>query len=247
MATPVAQQPNNNAKQPNVVVSGGVVPQPQPARPNNKSHKKSELNAKGATKEGSDMDVFQDNVAAAGQEVNANVPTQQQSAVEAAVIATNVPTTNDILNANSYTNNNNKNLVDNVQQQQAEKEISNEAATTINKNVISGANAAVEAPKVKMPVDITDIVKDFPKVTKPIQQQPPRQFENQDETDRICAINTEKLVQVKNEANAKGNVNSSETIESIKSQSAKPNLPYAEGERDEGEFGLFINVFCVFF
>lgn len=52
--------PNNNQKA--VITSPAVsVPPPQPAKPTSKSTKKNELNLKGANKEGTDMDAFNDN------------------------------------------------------------------------------------------------------------------------------------------------------------------------------------------
>lgn len=191
------------------------------------------------------MDLFQDNATVT--EVNANLQQQKQqqttttssnndgtNIIQASI---NVPTTNDILNANSITNNNNKNQLDNIIDNKKTENINE--TTTINKNTTSStttttASAAttnvVEPSKLKTSVDVTDIVKDFPKVNKPLpqrQQQQQQQGENQDETDRISSINNEKLVQVKNEVNAKGNINSENAIEAIKLN--RPNLPYTEG------------------
>ncbi|XP_044267926.1 eukaryotic translation initiation factor 4 gamma 1-like isoform X3 [Tribolium madens] len=72
-------------------VAGAVVPAPQPSKPNSKSSKKNELNQKGANKEGTDMDAFNDNVQL--DDVNANV------------------SINNEINANSVVNNTNNTTV----------------------------------------------------------------------------------------------------------------------------------------
>lgn len=76
------------------------------------------------------------------------------------------------------------------------------------------------APKSK--VDVTAIVKDVPKAVK-MYVTP----DSQDETDRAVTMSNEKLVQVKNEVNAKSNTESNESNSKIEYRS---NLPYKEGE-----------------
>lgn len=158
-----------------------VVPPPQPAKTSNKSHKKNELNQKGASKEGTDMDAFNDNVAPQ-EEVNANIASK--------------PTNNDIINANSVplVNNNSAAPVKDVN-------VNIEANKPFDSNDLTIKSELTKPIKTK--IDITDIVKDTP---KPIIK---RTIETHDETDR-AAIPNDKLVQAKNEANTKTNDNTSE-------------------------------------
>ncbi|XP_063903269.1 eukaryotic translation initiation factor 4 gamma 1-like isoform X2 [Zophobas morio] len=166
------------------------VPAPQPSKPSSKSSKKSELNQKGASKEGTDMDAFNDNV--------------RLDAVNA-----NISTTNEI-NANSLVNNTNNTT---VPTNEANKKNQNTDTSTLR-------TEAKTLPKSK--IDITDIVKEKPKPIKSF----PQQTETQDEIDRAAPISNDKLVQAKNEANAKANSenNSSAIIE------IKADLPYREGQ-----------------
>lgn len=162
--------PQNNNQKP----AQTAVPQPQPAKANNKSHKKNELNMKGANKEGTDMDAFNDN-AGEKEEVNANVNSNYIN--------------NDIINANSIPNN----------AAGAAKDVSVNSESN-NKKIESNDIPTIKMEPVKplkTKVDITDIVREKPKPIKPFTP-----VEGFDETDR-SALLTDKLVQAKNEANAK--------------------------------------------
>lgn len=55
------------------------VPVPQPAKPSSKTSKMKEINSKGANKEGTDMDAFNDNGVTTTDVVNANVPVRSPS------------------------------------------------------------------------------------------------------------------------------------------------------------------------
>lgn len=165
---------NNNGAAPVKPPQLAPVPQPQPSKPSNKSHKKNELNLKGANKEGTDMDAFNDNSAAEREEINANT------------IAPNHVAANDIANANNVANEetpNNKKVQEEQQQQ---------------------ATAKPEPPvkQLKTKIDITDIVKEKPKPIKPFSA-PVQAADGLDETDRSTSLTAEKLVQAKNEVNAK--------------------------------------------
>nr|CAH7761946.1 unnamed protein product [Callosobruchus chinensis] len=150
-------------------------PQPQPVKSSNKSHKKNELNQKGASKEGTDMDAFNDNTVT---EVNANVnisPAVSNDVINANVIATPDTTTT-------------------TTAQSSVKDSGDSVSTPSNDMTIK-----MEPVKsTKMKIDITDIVKEKPIVMKPFAP-----VESQDETDRV-ALSNDKLVKAKNEANAKG-------------------------------------------
>ncbi|KAJ8971141.1 hypothetical protein NQ314_000873 [Rhamnusium bicolor] len=166
--------PQNNNQKP----AQASVPQPQPAKAHNKSHKKNELNQKGANKEGTDMDAFNDN-GGEKEEVNANVTTNS--------------TNNDIINANSVPVTNNATTITrdvNVNIEPNNKRIETNEVVTIKMEPVK---------PVKTKVDITDIVKEKPKPIKPFTS-----TESNDEVDRV-AISADKLVQAKNEANAKVN------------------------------------------
>ncbi|KAJ8913562.1 hypothetical protein NQ315_017113 [Exocentrus adspersus] len=163
--------PQNNQKQ-----AQTAVPPPQPAKANNKSHKKNELNLKGANKEGTDMDAFNDNTGNEKEEVNANLNSNYIN--------------NDIINANSVANNvtaPNKDVAFN-NDANSKRTDSNEQTQTIRTEPVK---------PLKPKVDITDIVKEKPKPIKPFVA-----TEGHDETDRSANL-TDKLVQVRNEANTK--------------------------------------------
>lgn len=160
---------NNNQKS-----AQSAVPQPQPAKANNKSHKKNELNMKGANKEGTDMDAFNDNTAEK-EEVNANLNSNYIN--------------NDIINANSITNSAAAITKDvNVNSESNNKKIESNDIPTIKTEPVK---------PLKTKIDITDIVREKPKPIKPFTP-----VEGYDEADRV-SISTDKLVQAKNEANTK--------------------------------------------
>lgn len=167
------------------------VPAPQPSKPNSKSSKKSELNQKGANKEGTDMDAFNDNVQL--DEVNANV------------------SINNEINANSVVNNANNTT---VPTNDTNKKSHNTETSTFRTETKT-------LPKSK--IDITDIVKEKPKPIKSF----PQQTETPDEIDRAAPLTNDKLVQAKNEANAKASSENSTTTTIVESKSE---LPYREGQ-----------------
>lgn len=169
-----------------------VVPVPQPAKPTSKSSKIKDLNLKGATKEGTDMDAFNDNNAPSADAVNANVPV---------VI-------NDNFNVNPTPV-----IADNKKTEEAVVPV-----------------AKTETAKKAM-VDVTAIVKDVPKPVKAFTAAAAAQpVKSQDETDRAVAAtlsNNDKLVQAKNEANAKSNAETGDGADIIDN---RPTYPYKEGE-----------------
>ncbi|CAH1972490.1 unnamed protein product [Acanthoscelides obtectus] len=155
------------------------IPTPQPVKSSNKSHKKNELNQKGANKEGTDMDAFNDNTVT---EVNANIDVNTSPAVS-----------NDVINANVIP------TPDTNTTQPPVKDSIDCLTTASNDTTIK-----VEPVKsTKMKIDITDIVKEKPIVMKPFVPS----VESQDETDR-AALSNDKVVKAKNEANAKGDTGS---------------------------------------
>ncbi|KAJ8939179.1 hypothetical protein NQ318_017076 [Aromia moschata] len=166
--------PQSNAQKP----TQASIPQPQPAKANNKTHKKNEINQKGANKEGTDMDAFNDNMLEK-EEVNANV--------------TACTTNNDLINANSIPATNNATG--------AARDVN------VNIEINHKRNESNDIPTIKSEpvkplkpkIDITDIVKEKPKPIKPFTA-----IESHDEVDRT-ALSTDKLVQAKNEANVKTN------------------------------------------
>jgi hypothetical protein len=179
---------SNNQKQ-----AAASVPPPQPAKPNSKSSKKTELNQKGANKEGTDMDAFNDNT-------------------RLDVVNANVNTTNDEINANSLMNNTNNTTVPTTANDANKKNHNTEVSTYRTETTKT-------LPKSK--VDITDIVKEKP---KPIKAFPTPEV--QDEVDRASTSTNDKLVQVRNEVNAKANSenNAAAVIEN------RSELPYREGK-----------------
>lgn len=163
------------------------VPGSQPPKPTSKSNKMRELNMKGANKEGTDMDAFStsENQAIVNENCNQQPPLPIQ----------------------------------NIQQKQVQNQINQEtnisnpvidnSAIPVTNNTTTTSQKTNEIKPMKPKVDVTSIVKEVPKTIKPFiaqqnQQNAPNQqpTESQDETDRAV---TEKLVQVKNEANIKAN------------------------------------------
>ncbi|KAK5645721.1 hypothetical protein RI129_004185 [Pyrocoelia pectoralis] len=165
-----------------------TIPISQPLKQSNKNNKMRELNMKGALKEGTDMDAFNDN-AALEDSTNANHP----SSVNNEYI--NINNTNNVM-----LNNNSTPVINSIEQ-------------TETKDIMTINTAPETKVLPKNKVDVTDIVKESPKVAKP-------EPESEDEPD--CAVSeNEKLVQVKNEVNTKA----ANDIELI-----KPSLPYNEDQ-----------------
>lgn len=106
--SPVPQQPPvvpPPAKQPVQPAAPLVVPQSQPAKPNNKTSKLRDINMKGASKEGTDMDAFNDNVVE-GESETLDLAADTENANHTEVVAAN-----DALNANNVLlNNSNANI-----------------------------------------------------------------------------------------------------------------------------------------
>ncbi|CAH1141154.1 unnamed protein product [Phyllotreta striolata] len=157
------------------------VPPPQPAKPASKSNKKNELNLKGANKEGTDMDAFNDN--SLREEVNSNV------------IPTQVVNNSDIINANSLPPTANNAVPSHTSEVNAKTEASNKKFD----NNVAVKPAEIVTKTTKNKIDITDIVKEKPKNIKPFTS-----MIGQDEIDRAAMTQSnEKIVQAKNDVNAK--------------------------------------------
>ncbi|CAH1183097.1 unnamed protein product [Phaedon cochleariae] len=167
-----------------------AAPLPQPPKTASKAHKKHELNQKGANKEGTDMDAFNDNVRSE-EEVNSNVIPAIEDTTPTITAPTITPTPNDIINANStvdipasVTIENSRNVVESTPPPQVVK-------------------PAPEPTVKKSSFDITSIVREKP---KPFVSPAPAPAGGQDEPDRAAVVGggiNDKLVQAKNEANAK--------------------------------------------
>lgn len=152
---------------------------------------------KGTWKEGTDMDAFNDNVPAVD-DANANV-TNSNSSANDNCNATPVPIKSNVVPVPFSDSN--------------KRTESNDTTVTIK--------SEVKVPP-KSKVDVTAIVKDVPKSAKVFAA-----VESQDETDRAVNLTNEKLVQAKNEVNAKSNTENNENSNIIDS---RLNLPYKEGK-----------------
>ncbi|CAH1130191.1 unnamed protein product [Ceutorhynchus assimilis] len=209
----VAPHPQQVA--PQIQPAAVVVPTPQPPKANNRSNKFKELNIKGANKEGTDMDAFNDN-SVGKTEINANVlPTDDSGTV------------NDAANANQVAS---VEATVVVPPTETERKDSNENVTTTitpelnSNNVVTPVTATatvspvVATKPVIKPFDVTSIIKDSaPKSMPPF----PIINDNRDETDR-ASVN-DKLVLAKNDVNNK--VSSKEST-----NDDKPQLPYKPGQ-----------------
>ncbi|KAL3283568.1 hypothetical protein HHI36_006707 [Cryptolaemus montrouzieri] len=158
------------------------VPQQQPAKSNSKSNKKNEINSKGASKEGTDMDLFQ-----ISDKVNANVaaPPANNSDV---INANTVPETISASPVNSYSN-----AVDKTNE-------SNDNAT------IKPAAPVAEVKPAPTKWNVTNVFGGKMPAPPPFIPHPTPDS-NRDETDR-AALSNDKIIQAKNEANAAKTVNS---------------------------------------
>lgn len=177
------------------------VPQTQPSKPNSKTSKMKEINTKGASKEGTDMDAFNDNTPVATDVVNANVTT-----------TASVPT-NDNFNVNPV-------IVVNANAN-ATAPTTNNKRTESSNDVIATKTEAKPLPVPKGKVDVTSIVRDTPKTAKSFAVS-----NATDETDNAGVVSAEKLVQVKNEVNAKA---SKENVDTSNIMKERSNLPYKKG------------------
>ncbi|KAG5882340.1 hypothetical protein JTB14_037625 [Gonioctena quinquepunctata] len=186
---------NNNQKQ--SVSVAAPIPIPQPTKSTGgKAHKKNEINQKGANKEGTDMDAFNDNAGGKEEdeeEVNFNVVTPSNPPVVS---------NNDIVNANvvlAVTETKN-----NVPQQMPHLDVNVNVDQPTSNNTKSESNEmTIKKPTAEIlktnKFSITDIVKEKPKNIKPYVSM----VESQDEPDRVGAIPNDRLVQVKNDVNSK--------------------------------------------
>uniref|UniRef100_A0A1Y1NIM6 MI domain-containing protein n=2 Tax=Photinus pyralis TaxID=7054 RepID=A0A1Y1NIM6_PHOPY len=186
------QQPVPVVPQPPAVESPvqpppSTIPTSQPQKQSNKNNKLRELNMKGALKEGTDMDAFNDNKTALEDTTNANHPSSINNEY------VNINNTNNVM-----LNNNSTPIINDIEQNET-KDIMTISTAPETKNV----------PKSK--VDVTDIIKEPPKLPK---------AEPADEPD--CAVlDNEKLVQAKNEVNTKV---------AKDTEPAKPSLPYEDDQ-----------------
>ncbi|XP_056649007.1 eukaryotic translation initiation factor 4 gamma 1-like isoform X1 [Diorhabda sublineata] len=191
---------NNNQK--SVAQAQVSVPQPQPAKAASKSNKKNELNLKGANKEGTDMDAFNDNIPTG--EVNSNVIPNQ--------------TVKDLLNANTLPQTNNANVNVIPTQPPLVRDV-NVNVETNNKNESTIKPPETVTKPLKNKIDITDIVREKPKNIKPYNSNSTK--DGNDETDRAAiSQSNEKMVQAKNDVNSK-----TSEISRIETK-----LPYTEGQ-----------------
>lgn len=211
------QQQQQQQQQPTV-----PVPQSQPPKPNNKSSKMKDINTKGASKEGTDMDAFNDNapsqitVAAAGA-ATANITSAAAATTATDVVNANVAPSviaNDNFNSNQVIVNANNTNVNNTA-------VTTNNKRTENSDVISKTETKPLPVISKGKVDVTSIVRDNPKTGKASVVSQPT-----DETDNATVLPTEKLVQVKNEVNAKS---TKENVDTSNIMKERLNLPYKKG------------------
>lgn len=209
------------------------MPQSQPPKSSNKSHKKFDINQKGANKEGTDMDAFNDNVKETKETVIANNATTNTAAI------------NDIINANSHipnnvtagvvNNNNSKGVINSVNNEINNKKFeSNETTNNSNSNMTIKSTSAVPQQTQQPPtqftttsvkpksnkVDVTSIVREQPKVTtKPL----PSCNNSTDEIDRAAPTGVDML-------NANNNNNNKMTSKVNSEQSANNSITKTNSE-----------------
>lgn len=170
---------NNQVQQPSKPAM--PVPGSQPTKPSSKANKMRELNIKGASKEGTDMDAFS-SIEAPGIDNYNNETAAKEEEIETPVLLQ--PSLPQVQIQPQP-----------VQQQQLPAQPAPQPTPPVQK--LSDVKTMP-----KMTVDVTSIVKDdAPRFSKPQVSQAPQQqptTDSQDETDRVAC---EKLVQVKNETN----------------------------------------------
>ncbi|KAK9888566.1 hypothetical protein WA026_000810 [Henosepilachna vigintioctopunctata] len=140
------------------------VPPPQPAKSNSKTSKKNEINNKGASKEGTEMDVF--DIADA---VNANVPTTTDNS--------------DLINANTETVTNN--TVAPVVNSNSNNAV--QVNKVENNDTVVVPKTVPEPKPVQRRVDVTDVFGG--KLAGPAPVIPNVRRDNRDETDRAAFAN----------------------------------------------------------
>lgn len=207
------------------------MPQSQPPKSSNKSHKKIDINQKGANKEGTDMDAFNDNGV-----------TEHKETVTANNLSTINTTTNDIVNANSHLTNNVSAMVINNT-----KDVSNSVNNEINNKkpesndlTNNSSNATIKStpsatpssakPKINK-VDVTSIVREQPKI--PMKPLPNNNNTSTDETDRVAPgidiLNANNINKVTSKMNSEQTANNNITSKS-NSENMLAKLPYQEGK-----------------
>ncbi|XP_050307048.1 eukaryotic translation initiation factor 4 gamma 1-like isoform X3 [Anthonomus grandis grandis] len=213
------------------------VPVPQPPKANNKSNKTKEINLKGANKEGSDMDAFNDNTPKT--EINANVlppttenrvstndvvnansspPTEQDVAPSTVVPLVNVETDSKIIISETNNKDSNENVTASTIKSEPVVEVNNTPAPVPAVPTVTQPAAPIK-PLMNKTFDVRSIIKDSPKVMVPPF---PLNNECRDETDRVTLSN-DKLVMAKNDVNNK--VSMKNAI-----NDSPPSLPYKPGQ-----------------
>lgn len=144
--------------------------QPQQAK-SNKANKMKELNMKGASKEGTDMDAFSINAETTH---NANDAPAQPAQTEPQQQQQQQPPQPEVVTP-----------------------VINETPVVPAKKIETSEALPIVKPESKPSFDVTAIVRELPKPFTP-----PPVVENCDETDK-AALSNDKLVQAKNEVNAK--------------------------------------------
>lgn len=242
------KQQQQQQQQPATVVS---VPPTQPPKSNSKTSKMKEINTKGANKEGTDMDAFNDNTT-----IVAPVAPPTVAATIPDVVNANVapPTpiavvTNDNFNVNPVILNTTNNT------QQTNVVIANNKTNDVinAKSETTKQQSTLPVVTNKPKVDVTSIVKENKKpliTTTP--QAPTVVLVPQggvggavDETDSTATIMSaaEKIVQVKNEVNAKSG---KENVAVVDGNKEKPQLPYKKG-RFFFAFFFFENLIAIIY
>lgn len=176
------------------------VPAPQPAKSNSKTIKKNELNSKGASKEGNEMDVFQ-----IADTVNANVPPPLTT------IPTNVTNNNDVINANAPVTNNVAPVI-------AEQNAANDVAAKVETNNVAAVKPVPEVKTTQKRWEVTNVF--MGRLPEPSPYVPSLTENNQDETDR-AVVSNDRPVQAANEVAVQPPAQAAEK---------KPDLPYKEGQ-----------------
>lgn len=239
------QQQQNSHQNNNQKTNATSVPQSQPPKSSNKSHKKFDINQKGANKEGTDMDAFNDN----------NVKETKETVI-ANNATTNSAAINDIINANSHipnnvtagvvNNNNSKGVINSVNNEINNKKF--ESNETINSNISMTIKSTVpqqtvqqQAPPTQLTtaavkpksnkVDVTSIVREQPKVaTKPLSSV----NNSTDEIDRAAPTTGFDMLNANNNNNKMtSKVNSEQTVTKTNSEiinTVENKLPYQEGK-----------------
>ncbi|XP_044726466.1 eukaryotic translation initiation factor 4 gamma 1-like isoform X3 [Chrysoperla carnea] len=214
---------------PNTTPPASTVPLPipvsQPPKPTNKTNKMRELNRKGADKEGTDMDAFNTN----------ENPTPNNETNETTTQSTNIvtppstPVTESTIPSSV--------IIDSNKAAQQQNLGINNSNNDISSSNISKTSEVKMLPKPK--VDVCSIVRDVEKQipTKSITTNK----ENESDNKNLNLSETEKLVQAKNEANAKSSIvpavnnylntnNNSSSVIDVNKTSAPTSLtlPYTE-------------------